>query len=215
MHSELSLGRFRNERQTQQVKQFLQSDDLAGRMQRCHGRRRGWQGTVYRSASPRYANRDDFMTGAGARTSGARWNPPRSFATLYASLDPETAISESLAHHRYFRFPVLDALPRTLAAIRVELQHVLDLTDAATRRILKVTQNELIDDDWRKANRKNRESLTQAIGRLAWHAEWEAILVPSAAAEGKANLIIFPGNLLPPKSYLLLVNRDRLPEPTA
>jgi hypothetical protein len=25
------------------------------------------------------------------------------------------------------------------------------------------------------------------------------------------NLIVFPGNLLPPRSYLLIINRDQLP----
>lgn len=51
----------------------------------------------------------------------------------------------------------------------------------------------------------------QAIGRLAWDAEWQGLLVPSAANEAGVNLIVFPGNLVPPRSYLLIVNRDQLP----
>jgi RES domain-containing protein len=153
------------------------------------------------------------LTGAGSKASGARWNPPKSFATLDSSIDPATALGEAFAHHRYFGFPIEDALPRIMAAVRVELQHVLDLTDASIRKTLRVSVAELVNDDWHKLNRKGQEALTQAIGRLAWQAEWEGLLVPSAVADGKANLIIFPGNLIAPKSDLLLINRDQLPPP--
>jgi RES domain-containing protein len=166
---------------------------------------------VYRSASPRYANRDDFLTGAGAKAGGARWNAPASFATLYTSLEPDTAVLEGLAHHRYFGLPLASALPRILAAARVELQRVLDLTEPGVRRTLGLNQAALVSEDWRAANRDGREARTQALGRLAWEAEWEGLLVPSAAAPGRTNLIVFPGNLTPPESYLLVINRDQLP----
>jgi RES domain-containing protein len=67
-------------------------------LERCMPRAIRWQGVVDRSASPRYANRDDLLTGAGSRTAGARWNPPNSFCTIYLSLDPYTALDEVLAH---------------------------------------------------------------------------------------------------------------------
>lgn len=38
---------------------------------------------MYRSASVRCANRDDFRTGLGATFAGARWNSADSFATIY------------------------------------------------------------------------------------------------------------------------------------
>jgi len=59
--------------------------------------------------------------------------------------------------------------------------------------------------------------LTQAIGRLAWHDDWgdgrrwEGLLVPSAADPGGVNLLVFPGNLQPPDSYLLIINPGQLP----
>ncbi len=185
------------------------SDSLSPRLARCP--HQSWSGVAYRSASPRYANRDDFLTGLGAKGGGARWNAPGTFATLYTSLEPETAVLEGLAHHRYFRLPLEDALPRILAAASVELRRVLDLTSTSVRRSLGVSQRMLLDEDWRAANRQGHETLTQAVGRLAWEGEWEGLLVPSAAVSGGVNLIVFPGNLTPPESYVLILNRNNLP----
>src|SRR6266446_1203069 len=80
-----------------------------------------WSGVVFRSASVAYANRDDLLTGAGAKQAGARWNPPNSVATVYTSLEIQTATGEALSHHRYFGFPLETALPRVMVAIRVNL----------------------------------------------------------------------------------------------
>ena len=61
------------------------SDRLAQALKRCHHFSIPWSGTLFRSASVRYANRDDFLTGAGSKVTGARWNPPDSFAATYTS----------------------------------------------------------------------------------------------------------------------------------
>lgn len=193
------------------MRKHAESDRLARGLRRCQRLAVPWSGVAYRSASVRYANRDDFLTGAGARILGARWNSPESFATVYLSLTPETATTEALAHHRHFGLPVETALPRVLASVRVSLQRVLDLTDVRARRSLGVGRGTLLDEDWRGANAGGTEAITQALGRLAWEAEWEALLVPSAAQPGGTNLIVFPGNLSPPESYLIIINREQLP----
>lgn len=126
-------------------------------------------------------------------------------------MDISTAVNESLAHHRYFGFPVETALPRVLVSIRVNLQRVLDLKDVRVRKFLGVNRALLIREDWRSENAHAREGITQAIGRLAWVAEWEALIVPSTTDAKATNLVIFPGNLTPPESYVLVVNRDQLP----
>ena len=180
-------------------------------MARCGDLAVTWVGVAFRSSSVRYANRDDFLTGAGVKAPGARWNPPSSFATLYTSLAPETATLEGLAHHHYFHLPVEEALPRVLASVRVVLKRVLDLTESRTRKQFKLTREALLTEDWRAANAAGEEARTQTIGRLAWEAEWEGLLVPSAAHPSGVNLIIFPGNLVPPDSYILTFNRDQLP----
>lgn len=76
--------------------------------------------TVYRSSTPRYANETDLITGEGSKRNGGRWNPP-GIAVVYASLTPETAMAETLAHNRYYGIPQQDALPRTFVAIAANL----------------------------------------------------------------------------------------------
>lgn len=68
-----------------------------------------WMGTLFRSTAVEYANRDDLLTGEGARQSGGRWNPPGMFRTVYGCLEPETAMSESLANYRGFKIHRGDA----------------------------------------------------------------------------------------------------------
>jgi RES domain-containing protein len=123
---------------------------------------------VYRSASVAYANRNDILTGLGAKIAGARWNPPSSMATVYSSLAIQTAMEEALAHHRYFGFPIEAALPKVIVSIRVSLQRILDLTGGPKRKLLGVSRERLLDEDWRRKNAGGVEGLTQAIGRLAW-----------------------------------------------
>lgn len=170
-----------------------------------------WSGEAFRATSVEYANRDDLLTGLGAKINGGRWNPPKSFATVYTSLTPETALAEYLAQARHFGFPDSTAMPYVMAGLEVALQKVLDLTDGAVRKALGVSLARMTDKSWRAA--KKHESLTQAVGRLCFEAEFEGILVPSSALPGSANLLIFPGNLVAPAGYVRIVNRNKLPPP--
>ncbi|HKB03357.1 MAG TPA: RES domain-containing protein, partial [Gemmataceae bacterium] len=147
-----------------------EADRLARGLQRCLPLAAPWAGTLYRSASPRYANRDDLISGVGGKSAGARWNPPNSFRTVYASLEVETALAESLAHFRHFCLPVARALPRVLVALEARARRVLDLSDGAVRRTLGVSDRRLLREPWREENRRRREAMTQAIGRLTYRA---------------------------------------------
>jgi RES domain-containing protein len=166
---------------------------------------------VFRATSVEYANRDDIVTGQGAKRAGARWNPPGSFAAVYTSLTPETALAEYLAQYRHFGFPDSSAMPYVMVGLQVVLKNALDLTDAEVRRTVGVSLARMTNLGWRKAGK--HESLTQAIGRLCFEAGFEAILVPSAVAPGEANLVVIPGNVEPPAGYVRIVNRDQLPQP--
>jgi RES domain-containing protein len=175
-----------------------ESERLARALARCEPLAEEWAGFVYRSASPEYANRDDLITGAGAKTTGGRWSPRESFHAVYASLDFETAAAETMAHYRRFRIPEHMALPRLFAALEVRLTRTLDLRRGQVRSALKASAERLTAEEWWKLQKRGKEAITQAVGRLAWRAKWQALIVPSAARPGGANLIVFPANLEPP-----------------
>lgn len=186
------------------------SERLRNGLDRCASLAVYWSGVVYRSATPRYANKDDLLTGMGSRSAGARWNPPRSFRTVYMSLDPHTALDEVLAHFRHYGIPIESAMPRVTVAVRVTLVRVLDLNDAPTRSTLRVSARRIVHEPWREEQEAGREALTQAIGRLAQELGWEAMLVPAAARRGGVNLILFPDNLAR-GSTLEIINVNELP----
>jgi RES domain-containing protein len=188
-----------------------ESDRLARALARCSLLGEKWAGFVYRSTSPEYASRDDLITGAGAKTTGGRWNPRGSFHAVYASLDLETAVAEALAHNRRFRIADHMAMPRLFAALQAQLARVLDLRRGPVRSALKVSADRLMAEEWWKLQKRGKEAITQALGRLAWHARWQALLVPSAARPSGANLIVFPANLEPPESWLKIHKPHGLP----
>lgn len=188
----------------------LESDRLRRALERCASRAVKWSGVVYRSASPRYANQDDLLTGLGSKSAGARWNPPNSFPTIYASLDPHTALDEVLAHFLYYKIPIEAAMPRVTVSVRVRLGGVLDLTEGKTRSALRVSERRMVDEPWREEQKVGREALTQALGRLTHELGWEGLLVPSAARRTGMNLILLPANLSGPSS-LEIINVGDLP----
>jgi RES domain-containing protein len=158
---------------------------------------RAWSGVAYRSTSPAYASARDLLSGEGVRRHGGRWNPPGAFAAVYASLSPETALAEALAHFRHYRIPVANAMPRVLVALEVDVAALADLTGGPAGRILRVSRRRMRRDPWRRAQARGRESLTQAIGRAAFEAGLEGLLVPSAADRAGKNLVVFPARLHP------------------
>jgi RES domain-containing protein len=193
------------------MRKCAESDRLQKAIEKCLAHISPWTGEFFRSASPRYANKDDIITGAGSKIAGARWNPPGAFRTVYGSLDVETAVAEALAHFRHFGFPPSQAMPRVIVAIEANLQRVLDFTAGTTRRWLGVSARRMLEEPWREKQKKGHEALTQAIGRLAYEASVEGLLAPSAARKNGTNLIIFPGNLDAQKSWLRVVNWEELP----
>lgn len=193
------------------MREHPQFDRLARGLQRSLSLATSWRGVLFRSASPRYANKDDVITGAGSKAAGARWNPPGRFRTVYTSLDVETAVAEALAHFRHYGLPMARAMPRVIVSLEAQLQRVLDLTDGRVRRMLGVSEKRLLNEPWRQTQKRGREALTQAIGRGAYEADLEGILVPSSARPAGTNLIVFPANVDPPASWLRIINRDQLP----
>ncbi len=153
-----------------------------------------FEGVVYRSSTPKYATETDLLTGEGSRIMGGRWNP-KGVAVVYASLTPETAMAETLAHNRYNGVPVEDAMPRVFVAIAVKLGQVLDLREGSIRRRVRVSDATIRTVDWRREVYHGREPITQRFGRAAHAAGWEGLIVPSAADPDGHNLLLFPERL--------------------
>jgi RES domain-containing protein len=167
-----------------------------------------WAGVAYRSVVPRYASSQELLSGHGSRQYGGRWNPPESFPAVYASLDPETALAEALAHCRHYGIPVEHAMPRVFVAIRAELARVLDLNDGAIRRSLRVSRGRMCEEDWRACCDAGTEAITQALGRIARQIELDGLLVPSAALADGTNLVVFPDNLSTTSSLAIIRPED-------
>jgi RES domain-containing protein len=153
-------------------------------------------GTVYRSSTPKYATETDLLTGEGSKRVGGRWNPV-GIAVIYASLSPETAMAETLAHHRYYGIAIEDAMPRTFVAIEVRLTNVADLRLGVNRQRLRLSLDRIQSIDWRKEALAGRQPVTQQVGRAAFEIGLEGVIVPSAADPAGHNLLIFPANLQP------------------
>jgi RES domain-containing protein len=138
-------------------------------------------GQAWRHQAPGYNPR----SGEGARQSGGRFNPPRSFPVLYLCLSQLCAVAE--LRRLAARQPIgLDGLlPRHLYVYDALLDRVLDLADASTRNHVGVQLDALVDDDW---------TTCQILGVAAHALGTQAIRTPAATGVGEV-LAVFPENL--------------------
>lgn len=189
------------------MKPHSQADRIARAMERCQPLAEPWLGEWYRFTAPRWAARPYLLTGHGALLAGGRWHPLGAFRAVYASLDPETALAEALAHYRRFHFSARDAMPKTRNAVAVVLHGVLDLSEGRLRQRLGLSWKRMRSERWWERNRREEEAITQALGRLAWEKGLEALLVPSTARKEGKNMIFFPDNQQP-ESRLEIIHSE-------
>ena len=168
---------------------------LGARLKRL-GRRldSAFHGELYRFINPTYSKAVDIVDGLGALHADGRWNLIGTMRLSYTAMAPETALAEALAHVRYFRLPISKALPRVLVQLRLKAQHVLDLRDGKVRKALRLSAKTIKKLDWHAENQKGVEAITQAWGQAFAGAGFDAVIVPSAADPGGANILIFPDN---------------------
>jgi len=179
----------------------------------CLPKAAAFNGIVMRSSTVRYANEHDFLSGDGAAAVGGRWNR-RGIKAVYASLSPVTAAREAYQGFEAFGFATDLVRPRIFCGAAVQLQAVLALTDRGIRRRLGFTLEELLDEDWVTIQDEGDESWTQAIGRGAHLAGFEAVLAPSARdrPDGR-NLIIFPERIRAGSKVEILGKNELPPHP--
>jgi len=165
---------------------------------------RPWSGVVFRSASPGYATTTDVRSGLGPKLHGGRWTPKGAFPASYLSLEPETAVAESLASHRYYSLPLHQALPRLLIAAEASLKAVLILSDPTIAASLGLDLPAILAQDWRAALQTGTTPDSHTIAVALHAARVEAFIVPSAARPGFSNLVIFPDNLRTASTFSVL-----------
>jgi len=155
---------------------------------------RSWSGIVFRSVLLDFATPEQIVDGVGAMKAGGRWNRPRMAPVLYCSLNPGTAAEESMRLFEAAGFARKTVKPRLLVGIRYDLSAVVDLQEfLLSGKRLNLPQ--LLSEDWQRINNQHLESVGQAIGRAAFTAGIEGLLVPSSRVPTAVNLVVFPKNL--------------------
>jgi RES domain-containing protein len=139
--------------------------------------------TVYRHIAPHRG----CTSGQGARQAGGRWNPSDSFPVIYTGLTEAAVIEEFFRLCERSSLPPESFLPRTLCAIDVELQAVLDLRTPDSLSRVGLTLDQLRSYSMREC---------QAVGEAAHRLNFEGILAPSATGIGDV-LAVFELNLRP------------------
>ena len=169
----------------------------------------GFDGVIIRNVGAKYSSKNDFYSGVGAAKAGGRWNR-KGIEAIYASLDVETATVEAYQDFIYRGLPLTDVTPRVTAGAKVKLKKVLDLTDSKILKKIGFTKKELVKEDWRALQKAGEESWTQAIGRGAYLARFEALIVSSARRSSGKNIVIFPKNIVA-TSTIDILGADQLP----
>jgi RES domain-containing protein len=126
----------------------------------------------------------DPLATTGSLRAGSRFNPPNEFGALYTSLEATTAAKE-VARGLRQRGVDPDQFPEGVwwvYELEVKLESVLDLTDANVFQKSGLQRDSLIGSD---------VIATREIAAKARERGYEALLVPSAAASGSKNLVIF------------------------
>lgn len=126
------------------------------------------------------ALREKIMSTEGNRYYPGRYHFAGETGILYTSLERDLAVRE-LGRHAA-RADLQGGL--VVGSIKVKLQKVLDLMQAAVLSKLGLSNDGLVSADW---------SITQAISHHARKAGFQGLLVPSATGSG-VNLVVFENN---------------------
>lgn len=138
----------------------------------------------------------------------ARFNPGlKSGAACSHRCSAPTAEWEFFHTARSRGLPKEDLYPITTLVITTNLEGVLKLTNPPILRAIGVSRQELQAAAWQNSS---QETLTQAIGRLAYETGFIAILAPSAG-RGR-NLNVMPDRMTA-RDVFEINNVDRLPPP--
>lgn len=114
--------------------------------------------------------------------------------TIYASTNPVTLNAEAYYKGRRYGWTRADFQNQLVVGMHWELQAVVDLTAAATRKALGVSLRGIVSVDWAAEQTAGREPVTQAIARAAFENLAEGLIVPSARHKGGLNIVYYPSH---------------------
>lgn len=126
----------------------------------------------------------DPLVITGSLKAGGRYNPANEFGALYTSLDAKTAAQE-VARGLRARGIDPEQFPEEawwVYELELKLESVLDLTDPDVLKRSGISASSLTSSD---------VNATRRIAAEAREQGYVALLVPSAAAPGSKNLVIF------------------------
>lgn len=155
-----------------------------------------WSGRVFRAVEMEWARLGHLLSGQGTRRNGSRWLRAGITPVVHGATSEALAIKESRAAFVYYGIQKPQKNPRVSVEIEISLHDVLNLCPVAPA-FPNLTDPELLSEDWQKVNCQGKETLAQAIGRAAWVAGLEGLLVPSARDRRGRNLVWFPENIQP------------------
>jgi RES domain-containing protein len=179
----------------------------AGCIQLVNDAAKPWPSVGFRLAALKYGHSDDLLSGEGAIVCGGRMNGRGAFPVIYTSTDPHTATAEAFQNFAAFGFAKDKVRPRVLVGIEVKVSAVLDLSNIEIRRRLGVNLQDLAQPWW-PMQEAGFEALTQAIGRAARDAGFEAVILPSARRKGGINFNVFPDRLRAGSSVAVIAEND-------
>jgi len=144
-----------------------------------------------------FADPAQALSGVGAARRGGRWNP-RGVRAVYLSEDAELLAREvGYAQSLGGAFEARPEPPMVLYSVEFELARVLRVDDAFVARI-EAEWDDLLRDDWAAAIASGKLTTAMQLGRAAYNARFEALVVPSAQDPKlrRWNLVVFPDNLI-------------------
>jgi RES domain-containing protein len=139
---------------------------------------------AYRAHDPRWSFQP--TSGRGAAITGGRFNV-RGQEALYLSLDPMTALAECTQGFSQRMQPL------TLCEYDVDVEGVLDLTDAEVRAAWGISHEDLANP-WLRIQRAGRVARSQDISRDLFRNGISGAIVPSfvpGIREGAVNLVLW------------------------
>ncbi len=152
-----------------------------------------WTGVTFRSVELEHASPEQILSGEGSLKFGGRWNAPGSFAAIYSSTRPGTAIEEAFLLAADYMLAPEDLKPRVTCGIEWNLSQVIDLTRANLPSWMKVA--DWMKENFSRINDRGVDTLCQAFGRAARNSGAAALLCPSARVPEGINLVVFRDRL--------------------